>query len=169
MQMGRTFLLAVLLAALAIGLIAVGLVSREKTQNDTATNGAYRDGLYLGTLAAEGGELPHIAFGRWSKVSDREAFVAGYKVAYEQTLSGSNRSKELNPNTSAAYRDGLYLGKRDAEQGHAEHVTSGRWAQLGDRELFASGYRQAYFVETASRLVRAKQTSQASLEPSRAN
>jgi len=169
MQIRRTFLLAVLLTALAIGLVAAYLSSRGKMPDNTATNGAYRDGLYLGTLAAERGELPHIAFGRWSKGSDHDAFVEGYKVAHERTIVSFDQSKESNPNTSAAYRDGLYLGKRDAEQSRTEHVTSGRWVQPRDKELFTSGYREAYLMETATRLLRTKQASQASFEPNLVN
>lgn len=169
MQIRRTFLLAVLVAALAIGLVAACPITRGKMRDNSATNGAYRDGFYLGRLAAERGELPHVAFGRWSEDSDRNSFREGYKVAYERTIVTFDQGKEVNPNTSAAYRDGLYLGRRDAEQGREEHVTSGRWAQLEDKALFAAGYRQAYLVETAERLVRTKHASQASIEPTLAN
>jgi len=169
MQIRRTFLLGVLLVALAIGLVAAYLISRGKMPYNVAANGAYRDGLYLGGLAAERGQSPHIAFGRWSKDADRNSFIEGYKGSYERTIMSFNQSKEMKLNTSAAYRDGLYFGERDAKDDRAEHITSGRWAQPRDRELFALGYRQAYLVETAARLLQTKRAAQGSLDSSLAN
>jgi len=67
---------------------------------------------------------------------NKAGVVAG--VVNEQQLS------------SAAYRDGLYLGKRAAERGDSNHVATGRWARESDRVLFASAYEQA-FREVAAR------------------
>jgi hypothetical protein len=47
-------------------------------------------------------------------------------------------------NTGAAFRDGLYQGRIDAQQGRKPHISSGRWTSGADRGLFASGYRQGY-------------------------
>jgi hypothetical protein len=49
---------------------------------ELATNGAYRDGLYLGRLAAKGSMPSHVATGRWSREDDRAKFSAGYQQAY---------------------------------------------------------------------------------------
>jgi hypothetical protein len=46
--------------------------------------------------------------------------------------------------TEAAFRDGLFLGRRDAEQGRKPHLSTGRWSVAADRRLFVSGYLQAY-------------------------
>ncbi|SRR5216684_6984495 len=51
---------------------------------------------------------------------------------------------------SAAFRDGLYLGRLAAEQGSPVRVASGRWATDSDRTLFAAGYRQGYHESLAS-------------------
>jgi hypothetical protein len=51
------------------------------------TDGAYRDGLFLGKFAAEHGEAPHIAVGRWSTVAERVSFAAGYQRGYTEVLS----------------------------------------------------------------------------------
>jgi hypothetical protein len=54
---------------------------------------------------------------------------------------------------SAAFRDGLYLGKLDSEHGNTPHVAVGRWSRANDRVSFAEGYTQAYgdgFFEGAS-------------------
>jgi hypothetical protein len=62
------------------------------------------------------------------------------------TLRGGNMqtaaASELA--NSAAYRDGLYLGKLAAEQGSDSHVSTGRWIQAKDRVAFAAGYEGAY-------------------------
>jgi hypothetical protein len=47
-----------------------------------AADGAYRDGLYLGKLAADGGQSSRPAIGRWSSVQDRSMFAAGYRRGF---------------------------------------------------------------------------------------
>ena len=42
-----------------------------------ATNGAFRDGLFLGAHAAKRGAEPHIASGRWPMDQDGESFEEG--------------------------------------------------------------------------------------------
>jgi hypothetical protein len=128
-----------------------------------ALNGAFRDGVYLGTLAARRAEAPHIAFGRWATANDQQSFREGYSEAYEQTLALMVHEKPQAQNNSAPYRDGLYLGQLDAMQGRPEHVGSGRWAQSQDREFFTVGYRRAYADTIASRAQKATGTSQALL------
>jgi hypothetical protein len=44
----------------------------------------------------------------------------------------------------AAFRDGLFLGHRDAAGGRRRHLSSGRWSSHADRRLFVSGYLQGY-------------------------
>jgi hypothetical protein len=46
--------------------------------------------------------------------------------------------------TDAAYRDGLFLGRFDAEAGRSHRVCLGRWSTLPDRASFASGYEDGY-------------------------
>ena len=43
---------------------------------------------------------------------------------------------------SAAYRDGLFQGKHDAQRS-ARRLCSGRWSTLEDRAKFAAGYHHA--------------------------
>lgn len=71
------------------------------TINDVseATNGAFRDGLYLGKLAAERDGGPHIAAGRWSSAGDRASFSAGFQRGYSEVLASraapsSNRTRQ---------------------------------------------------------------------------
>ena len=44
-----------------------------------ALDGAYRDGLYVGKLAAESGRRSRPPIGRWSGEKDRASFLAGYE------------------------------------------------------------------------------------------
>jgi hypothetical protein len=48
-----------------------------------ATDGAFRDGLYVGRLAAEGKRRLQPPIGRWSSDRDRASFVAGYRRGYD--------------------------------------------------------------------------------------
>ena len=52
-----------------------------------AADGAFRDGLYLGKLAAEGGRPSRPATGRWSNDQDRSRFTAGYRRGYDKQWS----------------------------------------------------------------------------------
>ena len=52
--------------------------------NHQARNAAFRDGTYLGNLAASRSESPRIASGRWSRAEDRASFTYGYQQAYEK-------------------------------------------------------------------------------------
>ena len=49
-----------------------------------AADGAFRDGLYLGKLAAQHGDPLHPAIGRWSRDQDRAMFAAGYRRGYNE-------------------------------------------------------------------------------------
>ncbi|ABF42061.1 hypothetical protein Acid345_3060 [Candidatus Koribacter versatilis Ellin345] len=42
--------------------------------------------------------------------------------------------------TDAAFRDGLYMGKHDAEEGRLHHVAAGRWSADADRTQYEAGY-----------------------------
>jgi hypothetical protein len=50
----------------------------------------------------------------------------------------------VNNQTNAAFRDGLFLARLDAEHGRKPHLMSGRWSSDGDRRLFVAAYLQAY-------------------------
>jgi hypothetical protein len=57
------------------------------------TDGAYRDGLFLGKFAADRGDAPHFAVGRWSTVAERASFTAGYQRGYTEVLSARVTSR----------------------------------------------------------------------------
>lgn len=50
------------------------------------TDGAFRDGLYLGRFAASHGAEFHIAVARWATTEDRASFTAGYQRGYNEFL-----------------------------------------------------------------------------------
>jgi hypothetical protein len=54
-----------------------------------AADGAFRDGLYLGKLAAESGQPPRAPIGRWSANQDRSMFAAGYGRGYDDSLASA--------------------------------------------------------------------------------
>ena len=51
------------------------------------SDGAFRDGLYLGKLAAESGVQSHVAIGRWATREDRSSFAAGYEEGYREFVA----------------------------------------------------------------------------------
>ncbi len=50
-----------------------------------ATDGAYRDGLFIGHLDRSH-QRHHLASGRWNNAADRQSFVAGYEQGYSQAV-----------------------------------------------------------------------------------
>jgi hypothetical protein len=90
--MNRVSLFASLIA-LSLGTVSVFHVQRQPNFLSTnenvsqITDGAFRDGLYLGRLAAENGVAPHVVSGRWATEADRASFTAGYQKGYEDFLA----------------------------------------------------------------------------------
>lgn len=58
--------------------------------------------------------------------------------------TGQSRKPDSTHATDAAYRDGLFLGKFDAQSGRVRRVCVGRWSAETDRAAFASGYKDGY-------------------------
>ncbi len=81
-------------------------------------------------------------------------------VSWAASLQNTNHqptsldaSENASQATNAAFRDGLYLGRLEAERGSESHVASGRWARNQDRISFAAGYQQGYDTLIATRAV----------------
>jgi hypothetical protein len=76
---------------LGLGTTAVLATSGQTTQpaqgseEQLSADGAYRDGLYVGRLAAEHGQETHATIGRWSTAQDRSMFSAGYRRGYDES------------------------------------------------------------------------------------
>lgn len=58
--------------------------SPASTSTILASSAPFRDGLYLGRLAARQGKPMHIASGRWAAPGDRNSFVAGFQQGYQE-------------------------------------------------------------------------------------
>jgi len=57
------------------------VASPQSSSIDPLLAAAYRDGLYVGKLAAQRGEQRLAPVGRWATQTDRDAFLAGYEQA----------------------------------------------------------------------------------------
>jgi hypothetical protein len=94
-------------AAIVIGLGATATLAinpRSLNPGTTAevrlaADGAFRDGLYLGKLAAERGQPLRLAVGRWSTDQDRSMFTAGYRRGYNESLANAGANAERAQST----------------------------------------------------------------------
>ena len=81
-----------LTCVLAIGCVGTGglfvrgtLDAANPVEVERATDGAFRDGLYLGKLDRIRGRAAMPARGRWSSEKDRASFARGYRQGFSQT------------------------------------------------------------------------------------
>jgi hypothetical protein len=92
-------ILSLYASVVALSMVPMSMLYSDRHHNRPAANdnvaqitdGAFRDGLYLGRLAAESGNEPHVAVGRWASAEDRSSFTAGYHRGYSEFL-GSRAS-----------------------------------------------------------------------------
>jgi len=92
--MEKIFILALALAV-SVGTTAVlanGGYATSHLQSAVAlaSDGAFRDGLYIGKLAAKRGQPQSPPIGRWSNERDRASFVDGYHRGYTAVLARAN-------------------------------------------------------------------------------
>src|SRR6266550_4226740 len=95
-----TVVIALCLAAAAMiqnGRVSNVLQSSTVDASHTTT-GPFRDGLYLGKLAAERGAVPHISSGRWATEADRASFAAGFQQGYHD--GRARRTSKASENTA---------------------------------------------------------------------
>ena len=84
----NNFVTCVLAIAVSLGTTAVlstrypGAQRGRAPELQLALDGAYRDGLYVGQLAAKSGRQGRPPIGRWSSETDRASFRAGYEHTY---------------------------------------------------------------------------------------
>ena len=135
--------------AIILGLgTALALKPSALQDLQVATTAAYRDGYYLGKLAGRRGEQPHIAAARWANQADRVSFSSGYDEGYSEIVDQLHAVTRQKVFSSAAYRDGLYIGGINAQQGRTQDIPVGRWSRTQDRAAFTAGYLQGYLVMT---------------------
>jgi len=99
----------VLAFALCLGTTAL-LVStshsasfRQARDAQLAADGAFRDGLYVGRLAAERSRPPHPPLGRWSSEKDRRSFEAGFRQAYASLHGGISTNDKNAADASSSH------------------------------------------------------------------
>lgn len=89
------FKLAATGLALVLCVGTAGLISGKNKQNTVdarlAADGAYRDGLYMGRLAAQSGRPLRPVTGRWSTSQDRASFAAGYTRGHNEALASAKK------------------------------------------------------------------------------
>jgi hypothetical protein len=157
----------------ALALVAVGAVlQRRKTETSHAepfgksdqrtTTAAFRDGAYLGKLAARDRESRHVSASRWASEADRQLFASGYERGYSANLDVEPLA--VNPeSTDGAFRDGLYLGKLNARDGNEQHIATGRWSTVKNRSSFIDGYHRAYTESSTANMQQTRETEFATL------
>jgi hypothetical protein len=92
-EMSKKLLTAVFAMVVGFAVIAIDGASLDQRKDPStlfgqpaASNGAFRDGIYLGKLDAAQGRDPHLGVGRWSGDQDRIAFTSGYQQSYAAAL-----------------------------------------------------------------------------------
>jgi hypothetical protein len=95
--------------------------------------------IWAATIAASVTLTTHITQSKtYADLERRE--VASKAAARVAEKSGIVRPEAK---MSAAYRDGLYVGKLHQERGENNSVSVGRWATQDDRSAFSAGYLEA--------------------------
>jgi hypothetical protein len=68
------------------------------------------------------------------------AVMLTVRAAHPTKIASVNTSQTMD----GAFRDGLYQGKLDAENGRKPHLSISRWNTAQDRASFVAGYQQGY-------------------------
>lgn len=96
------------------------------------------------------GALGLVGYSRYSAKPiemQRAGYVANttfHNAAWTGQVPQAELVSENIANSDGAYRDGLYLGKLDAEHNRFYHVATGRWATAKDRQEFVNGYNRSF-------------------------
>lgn len=131
----------------------------------TKTDGAFRDGLFLGRFDVEHGRKLRLTSGRWSADADRQMFVTAYLQAYRNGPGGTTSDEGVGePAGEKGYRDGIVDGFEQRARSGAFQVNStenyrkanhGYSARDGElvryqrayREAYSNGYQEAFYAK----------------------
>lgn len=125
--------------------------SAQVSRVDMASNGAYRDGLYVAKLDEQWGRTAHVRTGRWSTDADRASFLLGYQDGSERlrAASGEDRAgfrQGLNDGAQARRADRPFALRTDLRAGTtAEHRSSDEQNEFA--LSYADGYQVGYYTE----------------------
>jgi hypothetical protein len=167
--MKRIFIWTFALTLVAAGAVLQGRKTETshaepfgKSDQTRTTTAAFRDGAYLGKLAARGQESRHVSASRWASEADRQLFAAGYERGYSANLVVEPLAVNRE-STDGAFRDGLYLGKLNARDGNEQHIATGRWSTGKNRASFIDGYHRAYTESSTANMQQTRETEFATL------
>lgn len=80
--------------------VVVAMIQAGHTRNQAprttviqSTSAPFRDGLYLGKLAAQRGAEPDIPTARWSSDGDRTLFAKGFNCGYQDAVESAARTE----------------------------------------------------------------------------
>ena len=65
------------------------------------------------------------------------------RTSVKPLAAATSQASSIDPLLTAAYRDGLYVGKLAVQRGEQRLAPVGRWATQTDRDAFLAGYEQA--------------------------
>jgi hypothetical protein len=96
MRRPTSYLFAIVVLATTAPLATSGRPAYRSSKSEArfAADGAFRDGLYMGSFAAEHSQPPHPGVGRWSTLQDRSMFTAGYQRGYDAVESGTRTNPD---------------------------------------------------------------------------
>lgn len=110
---------------------------------------AYRDGLFYGQLNATRGGKLHLSSARWSRDSDRRAYVSGYMRGY---VGSGGSVVVVQGAEKAGYHDGMEDGALHRDSGQGFHLTrklrpapAEAASEFAYRAAYSSGYQLAYY------------------------
>lgn len=98
MDKALTFALAIAVSLGTTAFLTNNRRAAQPLQNADAqwpTDGAFRDGLYLGRLSARTGLPMSPPVGRWSMEKDRNSFLAGYRRGYSGLVAAVKPGSQL--------------------------------------------------------------------------
>jgi len=79
-----------------VAMIQAGHTRNQAPRSTTviqSTSAPFRDGLYLGKLAAQRGPKPDVPTGRWSSDGDRTLFAEGFNRGYQDAVESAARTE----------------------------------------------------------------------------
>jgi len=91
------YMLAIALSAGSAAIVRSAMRAQSLHADGSAlkeASGPFRDGLYLGKLAAKSGDEPRITTARWSRDEDRVAFREGYEHGFSQVRIEQARAQD---------------------------------------------------------------------------
>ena len=65
------------------------------------------------------------------------------RTSVKPVAAATSQASSIDPLLTAAYRDGLYVGKLAVQRREQRLAPVGRWATQTDRDAFLAGYEQA--------------------------